>query len=960
MARKSQQNRDFPVVGIGASAGGLAAFQAFFSALPPEPDCGLAFVLIQHLASDHKSLLAELIRRHTHLDVVEITDGMVVRPNCIYIIPPNRDLTMQEGALRLLEPAGPGRPHHPIDSFFRSLARDRQERAIAIVLSGTGTDGTQGIREIKGAGGTVLAQTPESSEFDAMPRHAIGTGLVDHVLAPAEMPARLLAFASQAFRPTGPPTGLQDDLQQVFTLLQARTGHDFSGYKQNTVLRRLERRMAVHQIERLDEYVGHARTHPAELEALFRELLIGVTSFFRDPDAFKALEEKALPALLEERPADATLRVWVPGCSTGEEAYSLAILLQEQCLSAGRPVRAQVFATDIDRLAIEQARCGVYPAGIAADLSRQRLERYFSLEPDGQYRVNKAIRDLLIFSEQDLLKDPPFSRLDLISCRNLLIYLSADLQRRLIPLFHYALSPDGYLLLGTSESVGDHNALFATVDRKEKLYRRKPAARWTAPPFGRINVSRAPELARPLPTAPRQPLRELTERALLQLLDPVAALVARNGDILYLHGRTGKFLEPAPGESSLNILKMARAGLGRGLTTCLRKAATGQQPVVSPVLRVKSNGSHTRVQLTVRPVTAAPDSPEPSLFLVLLKEIPDPPPEADELTTQPEPELRTQVSTLEQELQAREEYLRTMVEELETSNEELKSSNEEMQAVQEELQSTNEELETSQEELQSVNEELATVNAELQAKVGDLTRANNDLNNLLAGTGVGTVFVDEQLRIQRFTPAATRLINLIPADLGRPVSHLVSNLVGYDALAADIGRVLDSLVPVETEVQTRAGAWYLLRIQPYRTLENVVEGAVITFFDITELKLAQALANEVSNLGFLASVVRDAQDAVTVQDLRGKVLAWNRGATRIYGWTENEALQLSLDQMVPPGVDAPALLLQLCQAPPLEPFRWRRLTRSGATVEVGLTATALVKQSGEVYAIALTEREVRP
>ncbi|MFH0731144.1 MAG: chemotaxis protein CheB [Pseudomonadota bacterium] len=853
----------FPIVGVGASAGGLAAFEAFFSGMPEGVDPGMAFVLVQHLAPDHKSILTDLIRRYTRMQVFEVEDGMRVLPNCAYIIPPNRDMAFLNGTLQLMEPSAPRGQRLPIDFFFRSLAQDQRERAICIVLSGTGSDGTLGVRAIKGEGGMVMAQNPESTEYDGMPRSAIATGITDYILPPAEMPAQLIAYVAHAFgtpprAASVPQPKAENSLKKIFILLRAQTGHDFSQYKPSTILRRIERRLAVHQIETMAEYVRYLQQTPTEVEALFRDLLIGVTNFFRDPEAFSAIEKQVLPRLFADKPADGAIRVWSPGCATGEEAYSLAILLQEHMESLKQNYRVQIFATDIDSQAIATARPGIYPASIAADISPERLTRFFIAEPDsGAYHVHKSIRDMLVFSEQDVIKDPPFSKLDLISCRNLMIYMSGELQKKLIPLFHYALNPGGFLFLGTSETVGEFGDLFATIDRKLKLYQRKAdfhGAQRAA--LGRFLPPLTPQ-QEDLPRAAgktsglrKLPLRELTEQALLQQVALSGALVNSHGDILYLHGRTGQYLEPAPGETGVNnILKMARDGLRRELTTALHQAVGTKEIVRRPGLRVKTNGDFTTTDLTIRPI-APPGptvTPEALLYLVLLEQTAplDPgqtqkaPPFPLEGSGEPDTDADMRIAVLKQELRAKEEYLQAANEELETSNEELKSSNEEMQSVNEELQSTNEELETSKEELQSVNEELATVNAELQTKVADLSRANNDMNNLLAGTGIATLFVDLHLRILRFTPAATRIINLILSDVGRPVSHIVSNLVGYDRLPTDAKAVLDSLIPKELEVQTTAGAWYTMRILPYRTLDNVIEGAVLTFVDITGVKKAQ-------------------------------------------------------------------------------------------------------------------------
>lgn len=847
----------FPVVGIGASAGGLAAFETFFSNMPADTDPGMAFVLVQHLAPDHKSILSDLIRRYTRMKVFEVKDGMKVEPNCAYIIPPGHDMAFLGGVLQLLKPTAPRGQRLPIDFFFRSLAQDQRERAIGIVLSGTGSDGTLGVRAIKGEGGMIMAQDPSSTEYDGMPWSAIATGLVDYELPPEAMPAQLIAYVSRIFGKLGMPPAVgearaESALKKIFVLLRSQTGHDFSGYKPSTIHRRIERRMAVHQIETMDGYVSFVQTTPAEVDALFRDMLIGVTNFFRDPEAFRALEEKVIPKLFAGRPADSLIRVWSSGCATGEEAYSLAILMAEHQEALKRSFRVQVFATDIDSAAIAQARTGLYPASIAADISPERLARFFSAEPDGgTYRVHKSIRDMLVFSEQDVIKDPPFSKLDLICCRNLLIYMGTELQKKLIPLFHYALNPGGFLFLGTSETVSEFAELFTAIDRKLKLYQRREDIRGAQrAALGRFLTAMAADVpvqaARVRPAGVgKLPLRELTEQALLQEVVPAAALVSANGDILYLHGRTGLYLEPAPGEAGVNnILKMAREGLRGDLARALHKVAADRKTVRCPNVQVKTNGHFTTCSITVRPVATAPrEGSEAPLFLVVLEHIQASesllPSAAIPLPAGPVSDVDARITALQEELRSKEEHLQTTNEELETTNEELKSSNEEMQSVNEELQSTNEELETSKEELQSVNEELATVNAELQTKVADLTRVNNDMNNLLAGTGIATVFVDHALRILRFTPAATRIINLIQSDIGRPVNHLASNLADYSRLSEDAQAVLDTLVPKEVEVQTKGGAWYAMRIMPYRTLDNVIEGAVITFVDINALKTAQ-------------------------------------------------------------------------------------------------------------------------
>jgi two-component system CheB/CheR fusion protein len=855
-AEEDTRGTAFPIIGIGASAGGLAAFEALFAHMPPDSETGIAFVIVQHLDPDHKSILSELVRRYTKMRVFDVTDGMVVEPNCAYIIRPNKDLSLSQGKLQLIEPSARRGLRLPIDYFFRSLAVEQGEHAIGIILSGNGTDGTLGLRAIKEAGGMAVVQDPQSAEYDGMPRSAIGSGLADYVLPPEEMPAQLIAYVKRTskIKPSGSAApaliDVSDWLVKIMGILRSHNGHDLSHYKQNTIRRRVERRMVVNQIEALESYVRMLRQNPLEVDTLFRELLIGVTSFFRDPTAFEALRDLALPALMSERPPGLPIRIWVPGCSTGEEAYTLAMLIHEAAEKLGREFVVQIFATDIDHESIEKARSGNYPANIAADVSPERLTRFFTEEQKDFYRIKKTIRDQLIFAEQDVIKDPPFSKLDLISCRNMLIYMEPVLQKRLIPLFHYALSAGGFLLLGNSESVGEFTNLFTAMERKWKLYRRKDLTLGT---IGTLTVPALPVRGEHVAAggageakerkAPA--LREVTERMLLRNYAPACVAVNEHGEILYVHGRSGKFLELPAGDASLNMLKAARDGLKIELANGLRKVLAQRQPVRYEGLEVRTNGGFSTVTVTLE--LAEGPAGASNVVLVTFHETPS---KAQEVLPQalsetapessaPPDEKDRHITALERELRIKTETVQTTVEELETSNEELKSTNEELQSTNEELQSTNEELETSKEELQSVNEELVTVNTELQQKMDGLSRANNDMNNLLAGTGIGMLFVDHQLHIQRFTPATTQIIKLIQTDVGRPVSDLVSNLANYDRLGQDVKTVLDSLISREAEVQTRDGDWYLMRILPYRTIENVIEGAVLTFVDIRGQKRAE-------------------------------------------------------------------------------------------------------------------------
>jgi len=890
--------KSFPIVGIGASAGGLAAFEAFFSAMPADTESGMALVLVQHLSPNHKSILSELVKRYTRMQVYEVEDGMEVKPNCAYIIPPNRDMAFLNGALQLLEPSAPRGIRLPIDFFFRSLAQDQRERAICIVLSGTGSDGTLGLRAVKGEGGMAMVQDPESTEYDGMPRSAIATGLVDYVLPPREMPAQLVAYVAHAFGKRSLPVHAPepqafDSLKKICVTLRAHTGHDFSQYKENTVVRRVERRMAIHQIEQPEEYLRYMQQNPVEVDALFRELLIGVTNFFRDSEAFEALQTLAIPRLFSGNTSQ-TIRAWVCGCSTGEEAYSIAILVQEHLETLRQAYKVQIFATDVDRRAIEQARAGIFPASIAADVSPERLVRFFTTDADaGVYRIQKIIRDLVVFSEQDVIKDPPFSKLNLVSCRNLMIYMNADLQKKLIPMFHYALNPEGVLLLGTSETIGEYTGLFSPLDRKEKLYlsRRDTtgAARLAlgdfVPPFSGPRMQHRSGRGGGRAES-KLSFREVAEQALLRHFVQAGVIVNGRGEIHHIYGRTGKYLEPSPGDAGVNILLMAREGLRRDLTTALHKVVAKKEMVRCPGLRVKTNGDFVTVDLTVRLATGQSGEALEDLYLIIIEELSPPGVEPEskdssENAGPPAMESDARIVALEQEIRAKEEYLQTTLEEMESSGEELKSANEEMQSVNEELQSTNEELETSKEELQSINEELATVNGEMQAKVLELSRANNDMNNVLTSTGVAMLFVDHQLRIARFTPAITQLINLIQTDIGRPVGHIVLNMAGYTNLVEDVRGVLETLASKDAEVETKSGAVYLMRIRPYRTTENVIEGAVVTFVDITERRrMAEVLRENEEKYRLLFDTMAQ---GIVYQDQAGHVVDANPAAQRMLG-----------------------------------------------------------------------------
>jgi two-component system, chemotaxis family, CheB/CheR fusion protein len=760
-------------------------------------------------------------------------------------------------------------------------------------------------------------------------------------------------------------------------LLRAQTGHDFSQYKPSTVHRRIERRMAVNQTDTINGYVEYAQQKPEEMDALFRDLLIGVTSFFRDTEAFKFLEEQTIPKFFTGDPVDGAIRVWAPGCSTGEEAYTLAILLAERQDALKTNFDIQIFGTDIDIEAIATARAGFYPASIAVDISPERLARFFSTESNGSvYSINKSIRDMLVFSEQNVIKDPPFSKLDLISCRNLMIYMGGELQQKLIPLFHYALCPDGFLFLGTSETMGEFGELFAVQDRKFKVYQRKKIPIGTQrmalssflPPMVRRDAALSPVVGK-VTGLGKLSLRVLTEQALLRQLAPTAALVNAHGDIYYIHGRTGLYLEPTSGAAGVNnILKMAREGLRKDLSVALHTAATNHEPVSYQGLRVKTNGGRTAVNLSVHRVkNDSAEHRDAFMYLVTLEQ--DQP--RERLAVHQETTLVSgegadakdedeRIAVLQRELEVKEKYLQSTNEELETSNEELKSSNEEMQSVNEELQSTNEELETSKEELQSVNEELATVNAELQTKVLELTQLNNDMNNLLSGSGIATIFVDLQLNILRFTPTSIKIVNLITGDIGRPVAHVVSNLASYDGMAADAQAVLDTLIPKEVEVQTTEDKWYTLRIQPYRTIENVIEGVVITFVDITERKRVEESRRE--SEGKFKAIFELSPNAIMLSNAAGDISDVNRAMTEVTGYTKEEIKTLGGGAIIAPEVLETTIIDWNAQVEEKGSFNvetlWVDKNDQRIPVSVlGKTIEIAGKESFEVIAADISERK---
>ena len=819
----------FPIVGVGASAGGIAPFLDLLRRVGDQPGMALVYILHQE---KHEDRLAEVVSRGTPLPVVRIDHGMQIERDRVYVAPSGGLVTVVGGQFVTRE-RGEGR-QMPIDLFFNSLAGDQGSRAIAVVLSGSDSDGAIGCKSIKAEGGITFAQDA-TAKFAQMPQAAASMGGIDFVMPPETIGAELLSIAKHLVI-HGAQRIPERELATIFRMLHTVQDVDFTHYKPSTIERRIRRRMALNKIDDVEKYVELLREDRAELDRLYGDLLIRVTGFFRDPDVFESLAKTMIPDLLRDRAGDAPIRVWVAGCASGEEAYSLAMVLLEVVQEQGVNCAVQIFGTDVSDAAIERARAGVYPETISAEMSPERLRRFFT-KTDGGYRVAKAVRDCCVFARQNLTRDPPFSRLDLISCRNVMIYLGSVLQRRIMSIFHYALQPGGYLILGNSETIGSYGELFAVADRRNKIYRKRAA-------LSRVTVDFEPVLPR-IPRVERVPMLEEVvppsnlfrdaDRVMLSRFSPPGVLINENLDVLQFRGRTSLFLEPAAGVASFNVLKMAREGLLAELRSAIHAARKQESPVRREGIRVKTNGDWTLVNVEVIPFIAATKE---HYELVLFEEAADPAPPAKggrrAKKVSPATEQR-QSARLERELEATREYLQSIIEEQEAMNEELRSANEEIQSSNEELQSTNEELETAKEELQSSNEELITLNEEMANRNDELAQANNDLLNLLASVDLSIVMLDSELRIRRFNPGAQRTLNLIPSDVGRSISDLKTTLM-MDDLEQMIAAVIENLEVREEEVQDRRGHWYSLRVRPYKTTENKIEGAVLVLVDIDQLK----------------------------------------------------------------------------------------------------------------------------
>ncbi|MBE1161564.1 chemotaxis protein CheB [Dyella acidiphila] len=945
------------IVGIGASAGGLEAFRSFFAHMPANDD--FAFVLVQHLSPEHVSALAEIVSRSTSMEVVEATDGRRVLAKHVYVIPPDATLTIVNGELQVTTPAPPRPQRWPINTFFTSLAEDQGDCAVCIVLSGSGSDGARGLRAVKEHGGLTLAQAGfDHVALSGMPANATSTGLVDVVLRVEDMPARLLAYRKQmdTARKLHDGNGLGQDmgdqLQTVLRLLHAEVGHDFSQYKRSTLMRRIQRRMLVCQTETVVDYVAHLRQDRQEHQHLFREMLIGVTEFFRNPGAFATLTEKAIPAMLAGKGANDTVRVWVPGCATGEEAYSIAMLLREAIGPHGGP-KVQIFATDIDSRSIEAARSGRYRAPLQG-ISPERQQRWFNKE-GADFCVIRPIREMCIFSVHSIIKDPPFSRLDLVSCRNLLIYLNADLQSRLFHTFHYALRPGAFLLLGPSESLARSSEQFTVVDKKHRLYTRRQMSR----------AERGTSFPVPGPAAAYATTPALTNRGdtderidrgarrLMEKYTPAYVVINANQDVERFSGDTGRYLSPSSGSASLHVFSLLNKRLREPARALVRQAFDGAKAAVQEGLTVDIHGRAQMLRLISEPLT---DGDGKVQWCVLAFD------EAwgshTAMHAQPDPEsIRHEGDSsnrLEQELEALRSELRTTTELHESVVEELQSTNEEYQSVNEELQSTNEELETSREEMQSINEELHIVNAEAQSKNDALTRLNSDLRNLMESTQIATLFLDRDMRIGSYTPAMTDLFHLREGDIGRPITD-ISARVNYPELKEDVAQVLRHLGVTERMLYGRGDErTYLLRVRPYRTLDDVIDGTVLTFVDVSE-----SLRHELER-GQLAAIVDSSLDAVIGYTLEGTITSWNKSAERIFGYSAQQAMGQPLSMLLAADATEEAKIIFEFRTPGIRPDKFEATwkTRSDQAIPVSVSNSPVCNSMGKTIAGSLIARDI--
>ena len=950
-------DQDFPLVGIGASAGGLSAVKTFFDNM--SSDKNISFVLIQHKSGAYKSSMGSILEKYTSMTIDQIQNGTKAEPNHIYLNPPDKHVEINDGEFHLLDTGKYDTSNLPIDHFLRSLAKEKKEKAICIILSGTGSDGSLGLREVKGSGGMTMVQEEKQAEYSGMPHSAIDTGLVDHVLAAEEMPQKLLNYLQHpyTYKSTGTKveeTQFKNNLSQIFSILHKETGVDFSNYKKDTVQRRISRRMAIQQINDTSAYLEYLKSSEDEVAALFHDLLIKVTSFFRDPEAFDSLQKNAIPDLLKSSSPNSPLRLWVPGCATGEEAYSLAILIMEIMEERNDYTNAQIFATDLVSSAVEFARQGTYPESISGDLSPERLDRFFIKEGD-RYRVRDQLREMVVFAEHNFLSDPPFSNLDLISCRNVLIYLNRELREEILPMFHYALNDHGLLFLGSSENIGEFSDLYEPIDKENRIFRQKGDSQARNHDFSIFSFSSdRSTYSKPEREKTRQgpDVEEMAETSIMDNYTYPSLLVDGEYNILFFHGDTDKYLSPPEGEANFNLLDMARGNLRHELHTTLAKARDKRKTVINENVRLKYGNGYHSFDLVVEPIEEGANERE--FLLVVFKDTSSVKDKMEPKKSELDEEERDQrIEMLERELESTTKSLQKTVERLKISNEELQSSNEELQATNEELRSANEELETGKEEAQSTNEELTAVNEQLQNKVEELAQANNDIKNLLSSTGVATVFLDTDLKIRRFTPPAEKIFNIRESDIGRPIEELTSTL-NYEDLQKDAESVLETLEKKQKEIQDDRGRWFSVRVTPYRTTEEIVEGVVLTVIEVTHLKKEERKTRR------LATVVEDSNDAITVLDMEGTITEWNRGAEKLYGYSKEQAIGMHISELLPEGQKQKTLDLidRIKAGEKVDSLQTKRKTRNGSVLDVWLTITELVGNKGKIYAVATTERDI--
>lgn len=895
---KSNQKHFFPIVTLGGSAGSFHSFEKFLTHTPI--DTGFAFVIVMHLDPRKNMEVAGMLQSYTSMSIVEAEDGTEVRPNHVYVIPPDKDMGIHNGNLLLFKASRKRGAHMSIDFFLQTLAEDQWNYAVAIIFSGMGADGETGVRMIKEKLGMAMVQDPETAEFKSMPEASIKSGMVDYILPPEDMPAKLIQYLNHpvmrepVFEDSVNERNNQSQLQKILMLLRSHTGHDFTLYKKNTITRRIERRIAFHQLPDYLHYVNYMREHPHEIEVLFKELLIGVTKFFRDSQAFDILKD-ALYAKLVKKSEEESIRIWIAGCSTGEEAYTLAILLTEylSVLKIKRLPKVQIFATDLDPHAIEHARAGFYFSNIISELSPDRLERFFIKKSNG-YVVKKEVREMIVFAQHNLIKDAPFTKLDLLCCRNVMIYLTADLQRKLLPVFHYSLNSKGLLFLGPAESVGIYTEAFNVIDSKWKLYERKDGisslSKMVDFPF---NISSQPKSERDIvdKPAPKGIITETFHKILLEKHTPASLLVNDKGEILYINGKMDMFLQFHTGEAVMNIHKMAKEEIKYALGNAIYQASLQKNTVNVSDIKLSVNDQPNVIDFSV---TYIDDLNLQGCLVIVFKDKGKTKRRLANKSDQKQLQ-NGEVEELEKELIYTKQQLHTTIEQMETSLEELKSTNEELQSTNEELQSTNEEALTTKEEMQSLNEELMTINLQYQNKAEELTRLNNDMKNLLDNTEIGTIFLDNQLNILRFTPQVTRLFNVIPNDVGRSITHIVSNF-DYPAIEHVIVSVIEKLSGKELEVKTKQNDWYNLRIMPYRTMDNFISGAVLTFTKITPLKALE------KRLSFLMSFMHDSveafEDPALILDQDRKVLAVNDKFLKFFNLRDFEIKEQFLLEVV--------------------------------------------------------------